>query len=1135
MSSLENKLLWVVPGKRFWVWLLLLMGLFRVEGAQWGKVPALLPMPQMVSWNATRFPVPSNGQWLKQKLVSKLPGITFHENEAYSLVINADSAVLLAITDEGLFRGLQTVNQLMYVEHGQRYVAGCSISDWPAFKIRGFMQDVGRNYLPLSLLKEQIDVMAAYKYNFFHLHVTDNPGWRLESKRYPQLTRSGTMSRWPGKYYSREEFLELVDYCKKRFITLVPELDVPGHCAAFRNAFSLDSMSDPQVQPILLGLVDELCELVPKEEMPYLHLGTDEVWQKKEKAAPGVLAALVARAGMHGREVILWRPGQTIEGDTLSVSQLWSSAGKPRDGHRYLDSRLNYLNHLDPLAGIAQLYFDRICNKPKGDSLALGGVLCCWNDNNVNQPSDILAQNPLYPGMLTYSETTWKGQPADFGDQFLAKLPGRENPLYDQFASFEERLTSHRDLYFQGKPFPYVRQSEIVWSLAGPYDKDKDRALIGKIEESRCNIPMEVDGVAWKAPCMGGTLHINHFFGYPSYITAKKGIVYATSQLWSPENQEVDCWIGFHDWSRSGGRRGGPFPNPGQWHNTDAKIWVNGKEIAPPVWNHPGLQAKSEEIPFTDENYFFRKPTKISLKKGWNRILLKVPGEEKGWKWMFTFVPVRFQNGNPSEVPFLRFSAHTEKAENQFKMGLPFGEHMVFQQGKKIEIFGEAGRRDHLHLVFGKNEVDCQADETGRWKAVLPQMTAGGPYPLSVDRNGYPEVRWKDILVGDVWFCSGQSNMEFALSQAEGGKLEASRSADRQLRLFHYKAVAPTYDRAWDSLTLSKVNHFNYFEGSWQPSAPENAASFSAIAYGFGEVLRKALGVPVGLIEVAAGGAPGESFVDQSTLKSDPRLVNLLSAWYDNPLVMQWCRERAQKNCEAANLLMQRHPYMPAYLYEAGIAPFTKFPIKGVIWYQGESNVENSALYELIFPGLIQCWRRSWSDPDLPFIFAQLSSIQRPGWEIFRDSQRRMAATIPGTGMVITADLGDSLNVHPVRKMAVANRFALQALQKAYGRNIQADGPLPLKSVKTGRGIEISFDHASGLKTADSKPVRELEIATADTVFYPTHGSILGDKIIIDTKDQDIKFVRYGWRPFSRGNLINGNGLPASTFCIITH
>ncbi|HCY42048.1 MAG TPA: beta-N-acetylhexosaminidase [Prolixibacteraceae bacterium] len=620
-------------------------------------VPALIPMPQKVAWNKQNFRIEGDKARIIQRIVTNLPEVSINHDEAYILKVNADSVILQAKTPKGLFRGQQTIKQLTFNEGGKQLVAGCTITDWPAFQIRGFMQDVGRNFMSLPMLKEQIDVMAAYKFNTFHFHVTDNPGWRLESKKYPQLSSASSMSRQPGKYYSQEDFLELVNYCNERFITLIPEFDIPGHCEAFRKAFALDSMSDPRVQPILLDLIDELCALVPAEKMPYIHLGTDEVWHSYERPAAGLLDAAVARVKKNGREVIVWRPGQQIDSDKTSITQLWSSNGKPKEGHRYIDSRLNYLNHLDPLAGIVQLYFDRICGVAQGDSLRLGGVLCCWNDNNVSDEYDIIRQNPVYPGMLTYAETSWKGQKVDFGENYLAKLPTPENQLYKEFQEFEARLVRHRDLYFQEKPFPYLKQSHIEWKIIGPFDNGGDLNRSFPVENSvQENYTVDAKNYAWTGPYFGGTIHIRHFFGFPSWFPEKQGTVFASTNIWSPKDQEVGCWIGFHDWSRSGGRRGGPFPQQGQWHNTSPKVWLNRKLIEPPVWKNSGLVEKTEEIPFVDENYFFRKPATITLKKGWNEVVLKVPHGGTSWKWMFTFIPVKIENGQVKEVDELKFS-----------------------------------------------------------------------------------------------------------------------------------------------------------------------------------------------------------------------------------------------------------------------------------------------------------------------------------------------------------------------------------------------------------------------------------------------------------------------------------------------
>lgn len=642
---------------------LLGIGLLLSCSTEKEPVPALIPMPQHVEWTPQQFDMADSSARFVQRIAPTIPQVQVNRDEAYSLKVSSDSVILEATTETGIFRGQQTVKQLIVKKNGKRFLKGCTIVDWPAFAVRGFMQDVGRNFQGMDMLKEQIDVLAAYKFNVFHFHVTENPGWRLESKVYPQLNSEESMTRQKGKFYTQEDYKELVAYCQDRKITLIPEFDIPGHSAAFRKAMGFEAMNDPRVQPVLIDLVDELCSLAPAEVMPYIHLGTDEVWHSYEEPSPTLLPALLERVTQHhGRELIVWRPGQHIEGDSVSITQLWSSNGYPKPGHRYIDCRLNYLNHLDPLAGISQLYFERINGAAHGDSLRLGGILCCWNDNNVNGEYDILTQNPVYPGILTYSETSWTGQKREIGENYLAKLPKKGSELLNEFRAFEDRLIEHRDKYFTGKPFPYVKQTNIEWKVLGPIAHGGDVEVQFPVEDELLET-YQIDSAnyTWQGPFIGGTIHLTHFFGYPSYFPKEAGTYYAYTRIWSPKEQTVGAWIGFHDWSRSAGRRGGPFPQDGEWHNTHPKVWLNGKPVTAPKWNKPGLASNTEEIPFTDENYFFRNPASIHLKNGWNQVLLKIPVKNETWKRMFTFVPVQFDYLTVREVKDLRFSADLKK------------------------------------------------------------------------------------------------------------------------------------------------------------------------------------------------------------------------------------------------------------------------------------------------------------------------------------------------------------------------------------------------------------------------------------------------------------------------------------------
>ena len=572
--------------------------------------------------------------------------------EAYQLEIT-DKIIIKSATSIGAFYGVQTLKQLFRKNNNKGVLPEVNIKDWPAFKVRGFMHDTGRNFQSVELLKEQLEIMAQYKYNVFHWHLTDNPGWRLESKKYPELQSENATSRKKGKFYTQEDFKEILAFCKARNITVIPELDIPGHTQAFRKALNIKNMRDPKVKSILLDLFAELMTLGDAKEMPYIHIGTDEVKGKIESVSNDVLLNIMNLIKNNGREVIVWKQGIQVKGDTTSINQLWAQH-EGRKGHRFIDSRANYINHLDPFAGAARLFFQQPCRQPDGDKMALGGVLCAWPDNNIGDERDVLSQNPIYPSMVFYADAIWKGR-AKNHPEYWAKLPPTDTQEFKDFETFEKKVIAHRNLFFQGKEFQYVTQTDKYWKLIGPFDHqgdfEKSFPIENEIQES-----YTVDGKIfnWTNTHTGGTIHLKHFFGFPAVTNAKNGTYYAYTNIYSPNDRIQDFWVGFQGWSRSS-RRGGPTPNQGQWHSTNPKIWVNNIEVAPPIWKQPDLKEEAHEIPFIDEDYFYRSPTKIQLKKGWNKVLLKIPQGGKSWKWMFTCIPVKIAGKNISEVPELTF------------------------------------------------------------------------------------------------------------------------------------------------------------------------------------------------------------------------------------------------------------------------------------------------------------------------------------------------------------------------------------------------------------------------------------------------------------------------------------------------
>lgn len=557
---------------------------------------------------------------------------------AYRLEVGGEKIQVTAADRVGMVHAAETLRQLLRSDGGAVDLPRVTIADWPAFPVRGFMLDTGRNYQSPELLKEQIEVMARYKLNVFHFHFTDNPGWRLESKVHPAVTSS--MTRQPGKYYTHREFRELVAFCRERGITLIPEMDMPGHSESLRKSLGIASMNDPASRKILKELLTELASLASPEEMPSIHLGTDEVRAKGEHVDASWLPEMSAHVRSLDREVIGWRKGLEDAADKRRVTQLWARAN-PLPENPFIDSRSTYINHMDPFEVVSTFLFQQSCRRPHGDARALGGILCSWPDIRIENERDQLRQNPVYPGMVTYAESMWRGVEKDDREQLWANLPAPGTPEREKFVEFEARLLDHKERYFHGKEFPYFKQTDLRWRIIGPFPHGGDVAKEFPVEKE-LRESYEIDGKTyrWMDRDFGAaTVYLKHFFGFGAPVKEAEGTCYALTHVWSPKDQEMPAWIGFHGSSRSD-RRGAFTFRQGEWHDKKPWIRVNGSLVAPPVWENAAPMVKDNETPFTNEDYFFREPSMIRLKKGWNEVLLKIPHRKSDWKWMFTFIPV---------------------------------------------------------------------------------------------------------------------------------------------------------------------------------------------------------------------------------------------------------------------------------------------------------------------------------------------------------------------------------------------------------------------------------------------------------------------------------------------------------------
>lgn len=488
---------------------------------------------------------------------------------------------------------------------------------------------------------------------------------------------------------------------------------------------------------------------------------------------------------------------------------------------------------------------------------------------------------------------------------------------------------------------------------------------------------------------------------------------------------------------------------------------------------------------------------------------------------------------NPEGALILAKTVFSGLTGNYGGLQLPatYGNSMVLQRQRPIRIQGTANAGEKVSVNFHGRKADAVTDNFGQWSVSFPAEEAGGPYKLQVKaRSG--EKTLSDVWVGEVWLCSGQSNMELKLSQVLTGK-EDIAAADTCSRLHFYDmpSIVPTYAMVWDSARLDSINHLQYvLPGNWQRANSKAAAHFSAIAFNFGRMLADSLGCHVGLISNAVGGSCTENWIDRATLEKE--FPAILRNWKHNDFIMRWARERAAYNTQKATSQRQRHPYEPAYLFESAIQPLKGYDVRGVLWYQGESNADNIEVHERLFPMLERSWREFFNQPNLPFHFVQLSSIStRPSWPHFRDSQRRMAETLPNTYMAVCSDLGDSLDVHPRHKREVGERLAFSVLNRTYGHKVTPNGPRYQSMKIDGDAIVLRFADANGMHAAKGTRLIGFEVAGADGIYHPAEATIKNNTVIVRSKEvKQPAAARYGWQPFTRANLVNAAGLPASTF-----
>jgi sialate O-acetylesterase len=492
-----------------------------------------------------------------------------------------------------------------------------------------------------------------------------------------------------------------------------------------------------------------------------------------------------------------------------------------------------------------------------------------------------------------------------------------------------------------------------------------------------------------------------------------------------------------------------------------------------------------------------------------------------------------------SAAVFLLFTA----ARAEITLAPVFGDHAVLQRDKAVPVWGHATPGEKVTVTFRDQSVQATADSGGRWIAYLAALSASSE-PADLVVAGKETIALHDVVVGEVWLASGQSNMEWPVSHVDEEEKKIA-SVDlplvRHLRIEHAVAAVPA-----DTVATS----------GWRPASPQTVGEFSAVGYFFARELQRKLGVPVGIIHSSWGGTAIESWMSDASRQATSLGTEIDERWRQAlsestperieryPVEMAAWRkaEEQAKATHTKNLLRwpqapatPESPNRPGGLFNAMIAPLQPAAIRGIIWYQGEGNVGRPAEYAELFPAMIRSWRSNWGDDLLPFYFVQLPNFAdgNPGgrqWARLREAQAK-ALELPATGMAVAIDIGEAENLHPTHKMELGRRLALIAKSEAYHIPGDSSGPSFATLTRDGSSLRVKFKHAGTGLIAQQRPTQALEIAGEDKIFHAATGRIDRDVLIVSSpKVKTPVAVRYAWSNAPAANLYNGAGLPAVPF-----
>ncbi len=574
------------------------------------------------------------------------------DNEAYTLTVTGNAINITAVKPVGVIRAAQTLTQLAEGYTGTAAIETVEIKDWAAFKLRGYMHDVGRSFISIEELKKHIDLLSRFKVNCFHWHFTENQAWRLEIKGYPQLTADTSMTRFAGSYYTQAQCLEMDTYAKERGVVIIPEIDMPGHSQAFKRAMGYSMQTDQGVA-VLKEVLDQVAEIFPSA--PYIHIGADEeAIEYTDSNGKDFLAIMIDHIQQElKKKVVVWNPirGVNIANTGADMTQMWSSNGSRVSGKANIDCRYNYTNHFDVFADVVGIYRSNIYYEQKGNAEVAGTISAYWNDRKTPTEEDIVKQNNMYANVIASAERAWIGGGKQYIESGGTMLPN-SGEEFDEFADWERRFLFHKANSLKNEPIPYVKQTNVRWRITDPFPNGGNSSTAFPPEEAGKSTSTALldesytyNGTTYyTGMATGAGIYLRHTWGnniIPTYYGStnhSNATAYAWTYVYSPNEQTVGAQIEFQNYGRSEQDKA---PDNGNWDRKGSDIWINGVRVEPPTWDNAG-KGINNEVDLLNENFTAREPIAVTLKQGWNKVFIKLPyvgaSNVRLNKWMFTCV-----------------------------------------------------------------------------------------------------------------------------------------------------------------------------------------------------------------------------------------------------------------------------------------------------------------------------------------------------------------------------------------------------------------------------------------------------------------------------------------------------------------